>query len=135
MALASATLLLTLQFGALAGVRPEAVEQLAHLVHAYRVGDQQVGQYRVFGRNAVFYLRFQQHKDLDADTVAAFMGSPDRVFLMLRESDLPELRDLGLTARELGRVSYIDTANVKLRTLLSPDPARDIETVLLVTNK
>ena len=135
MALASATLLLTLQFGALAGVRPEAVEQLAHLVRAYRVGDQQVGQYRVFGRNAVFYLGFRQHKDLDTDAVAAFLGSPERVFLMVRESDLPELRNLGLPARELGRVSHIDTANIKLRTLLSPDPASDVETVLLVTNK
>ena len=54
---------------------------------------------------------------------------------MIRESDLPELRNLGLPARELGRVSHIDTANIKLRTLLSPDPASDVETVLLVTNK
>ena len=38
---------------------------------------------------------------------------------------------------EAGRemVPYLNAANVRIRTLISPVPARDIETVLLVTNR
>jgi hypothetical protein len=35
----------------------------------------------------------------------------------------------------LGRVRYLNTANLKFRTLLWPLPDQDLETVLLVTNR
>ena len=37
--------------------------------------------------------------------------------------------------RTLAEVQYFNPAGVRLRTLLWPDPARDLETVLLVTNQ
>jgi 4-amino-4-deoxy-L-arabinose transferase-like glycosyltransferase len=133
MALASASLLLTLQFGALAGVRPEPVERMARLIRAYRTNEP-VGEKDVFGRNMVFYAGFKQQK-IDDSNAARFLQSPDRVFLVVRERDAAVLRTKGVTARELGRVDYLDTGNVKLRTLLWPQPAHDIDTILLVTNK
>jgi 4-amino-4-deoxy-L-arabinose transferase-like glycosyltransferase len=136
MPLAAATLLLTLQFGAQAGVRPEPVEKMAKLVGAYRVSNEPVGEYDVFDRNMVFYSRFKQVRDLDQDGAAQFLRSPGRVFLFLSETNANNLRQNGLPARELGRIDYLDTGKVaKLRTLLWPDPQKDIETVLLVTNQ
>ena len=62
--------------------------------------------------------------------------SPGRVLLVVRAVDLPRLEAIsGVTAKLLGRVQYLNTANVRLRTLVSPIPAQDLETVLLVTNR
>ena len=41
----------------------------------------------------------------------------------------------GLELRRLGSVLYFNPAGVRLRTLLSPEPERDLETVVLVTNR
>jgi 4-amino-4-deoxy-L-arabinose transferase-like glycosyltransferase len=138
MTVASATLLLALQFGALSGARPEAVERLARLLGAYRVSDEPTGVCNVFVRNLVFYARARLDGDLcgvDLSRAVAFMQSPGRVFLVVSERDAAGLRKAGVTARELGRVHYVDTASMKLGTLLSPEPDRDIEAILLVTNK
>lgn len=138
LALASATLLLALQFGALSGARPEAVERMARLLQAYRVNAEPTGVCNVFVRNLVFYARARNEGDLcgvDLSRAVAFMQSPDRVFLVVGEGDAAGLRAAGVTARELGRVHYVDTSSMKIGTLLSPDPDRDIEAILLVTNK
>jgi len=41
----------------------------------------------------------------------------------------------GLTLKTLGEVRYLNTANIRLRTLLRPDPTMEIETISLVTNR
>jgi len=41
----------------------------------------------------------------------------------------------GVATRTLGAVPYPNVANVRLRTLISPVPTRDLETVLLLTNR
>jgi 4-amino-4-deoxy-L-arabinose transferase-like glycosyltransferase len=135
MATASAIVLLSVQFGALAGVRPESVEQMAALVKAHRTAGQPVGQYQVFVRNLVFYARFAQVTLVD-ETVVPFLRSPEPVLLVVRAADVPRLEAVsGAALRELGRVRYFDAASVRLRTFLRPDPAQEVETVLLVTNR
>lgn len=138
MTLAAASLLLSLQFGALAGMRPEPVEQIARLVRAYRVGDEPVGECGVFVRNLVFYAGFKQQKDVCPDnetTAIPFLQSPNRVFLIARSDDAARIQQSGAPARVVGQVQYIDTANVKLRTLLWPDPDTDVDTIVLLTNR
>jgi 4-amino-4-deoxy-L-arabinose transferase-like glycosyltransferase len=138
MALASATLLLAIQFGALSGARPEPVERMARLLRAYRVNSEPTGVCNVFVRNLVFYAESKLEGDLcgvDLSRAVAFLQSPDRVFLVASENDVVGLRATGITARELGRVHYVDASSIKLGTLLWPDPDRDIEAILLVTNK
>ena len=132
----AAVLLLSMQFGGLAGVRPEPVERMADLVRANRASGEPVGTYRVFVRNLAFYTRFKQ-VDLFSEGLALdFLQSPDRVLLVVRATDLPRLEAIsGVTARTLGEVQYLNTANVRLRTLIAPIPAQDLETVLLVTNR
>ena len=134
--LCAAVLLLSAQFGTLAGARPEPVEQMAALVRAHRAADEPVGTYQVFVRNLVFYTRFKQVDLFDEGLALDFLKSPRRVLLVARAADLPRLEAIsGVTVRPLGQVQYLNTANVRLPTLLSPIPAQDLETVLLVTNR
>lgn len=133
--LCAAALLLSIQFGALSGRRPEPVEQVANLVREHRGTDQAVGAYRVFVRNLVFYTRFKQQELYDEGRALDFLQSPEPILLVVREADLPRLEAIsGIATRTLGSVAYFNAANVRLRTLIAPMPAQDLETVLLVTN-
>jgi hypothetical protein len=54
----------------------------------------------------------------------------------VREGELPALTAAsGVSLQRLGEVSYLNTANLKVRTLLAPDPSRDVEKVVLVANR
>jgi 4-amino-4-deoxy-L-arabinose transferase-like glycosyltransferase len=129
------TLLLTVQFGTIAGIRPEPVEQMAALVRAHR-SSEPVGTYQVFVRNLAFYTGSAQ-RDLFNEALALnFLTSPQPVLLVVREADLPRLETIsGITTRRLGQVRYLNTANIRLRTILAPIPEQDLETVLLVSNR
>ena len=125
-----------MQFGALSGTRPEPVEQMADLVRASRASSEPIGTYRVFVRNLVFYTGVKQVDLFGEGRVLDFLQSSDRVLLVVRAADLPRLEVIsGVTTRTLGEVRYLNTANVRLRTLLAPIPAQDLETVLLATNR
>jgi 4-amino-4-deoxy-L-arabinose transferase-like glycosyltransferase len=132
----AAALLLAVQFGALAGVRPEPVEQIATLVAQHRHGDDPVGEYQVFVRNLVFYARFPQ-RELFNETVARdFIHARERALIVVREPDLARLEAVaGRTLHRLGEIRYLNTANLRLRTLIAPDPAEDVEKVVLVANR
>ncbi|MDA1184122.1 MAG: glycosyltransferase family 39 protein [Acidobacteria bacterium] len=133
--LCAAALLLSMQFGALSGRRPEPVEQVAEMVRQHRDADQLVGTYQVFVRNLVFYTRFKQEDLYDEGRALEFLRSPEPILLVVRETDLPRLEAIsGIATRTLGSVPYFNAANVRLRTLIAPMPAQDLETVLLVTN-
>jgi 4-amino-4-deoxy-L-arabinose transferase-like glycosyltransferase len=132
---AGAVALLSLQFGAMAGVRPEPVEEMAALVRANH-GAEPIGEYQVFVRNLGFYTGTRQTELYDESQAVSFLRSPDRVLLVVRADDLARIESAaGVAAQRLGEVRYVNTANLKLRTLLAPDPARDIERVLLVANR
>jgi hypothetical protein len=129
-------LLMCVQFGALSGQRPEAVEQMTALIAANRPAGEPVGEYQVFVRNLVFYAGYKQEELFDEARALDFVKSPQRVLLVIRESDLPRLESIAATTlTRLGQVRYLNTNNIKLRTLLWPLPAQDLETVLLVTNR
>ena len=93
------------------------------------------GRYRVFVRNLVFYTG-RPHVDLvSEEQVRAFLGSTDPVLCVIGEADLQQVRADGVTVHELGRVAYLNTGNLTMRTLMWPDPQTDLETVVLVTNR
>ena len=130
------SLLLSMQFGALAGVRPEPVEQMAALVKQHRQANEPVGTYQAFVRNLVFYTRFKQVELYDEAVALDFLKSPGRVLLVARAADLPRLQALaGVSVRLLARLDYLNAAGVRLRTILSPLPEQDFETVVLVANR
>ena len=135
-AISSAILLLTLQFGAFAGKRPEAVEEIAALIHANRLGGESVGEYNAFVRNLPFYTRIRQQQIIDDNGAVAFLRSSERVFLVLNRSDVERLQTgSGVALKTIGQVTYWNTAGVRLRTLLAPLPEQDLDTVMLVSNR
>jgi 4-amino-4-deoxy-L-arabinose transferase-like glycosyltransferase len=132
----AAALLLSIQFGALAGVRPEPVERMAALLRASRPADEPLGTYQAFVRNLVFYTR-AKHTDLYDEGVALnFVKSPGRVWLVARAQDLPRLESIGgVSLRPVAQFQYLNTAGLRLRTVLSPIPEQDFDTIVLATNR
>ena len=127
--------LMAAQFGALSGMRPEPVEEMAALLRANQTVERS-GEYQVFVRNLVFYAGRKQETIFTEQNAVDFLKSPDRVLLVVRERDLERLETLsGVTTVRLGSVRYVDTANIKLRTVLWPLPDQDVETVWLVSNR
>jgi hypothetical protein len=135
-AVTATVVLLAAQFGALAGMRPEPVEEMAGLVQTNRAAGERVGELDVFERNLIFYTRFAQVDLPNDESAIAFLKSPDRVLLVLGAADLDRLEAAsGVATSRLGQVRYFNTANVKLGSLLWPEPARDVQTVYLVANR
>jgi 4-amino-4-deoxy-L-arabinose transferase-like glycosyltransferase len=136
MALSAAILWLTLEFGAFAGKRPEAVEEIAAMIHANRLGGEPIGEYGAFVRNLPFYTHIRQLQIIDDNGAIAFLRSNDRVFLVLQRDDLERLKTAsGVPLKTIGQVTYWNTAGVRLRTLLAPSPDLDLDTVVLVSNR
>jgi 4-amino-4-deoxy-L-arabinose transferase-like glycosyltransferase len=136
MTICSAVLLLTVQFGAFAGKRPEAVEEIAAMIHANRLGGEPIGAYETFVRNLPFYTHIRQRPIYDDAGAVSFLKSDERVFLVLHKQDLDRLATITtVPLNTIGTVTYLNTAAVRLRTLLAPSPEEDLETVVLVSNR
>jgi 4-amino-4-deoxy-L-arabinose transferase-like glycosyltransferase len=134
-ACSGALTLLGLQYG-LSPAGRDPVQDMATIVVAERQHGEPVATFRVFVRNLVFYTRIQQDDLSTDDEVRAYLASPARVLCVLPAGELARLQaEAPLPVRTLGEVLYLDASAVKLRSLFSPDPARDLERVLLVTNR
>lgn len=128
--------LVSVWFGALAGNRPEPVEQMAAMIQSHRSAQEPIGVLDVFTRNLGFYTRTPRMQLYDVEQAGIFLHSPQRVLLVLRSTDVPAVAATsGLTLKTLGEIRYLNTANIRLRTLLRPDPAAEIEMISLVTNR
>jgi 4-amino-4-deoxy-L-arabinose transferase len=128
--------LVSVWFGALAGNRPEPVEQMAALIHSHRSAQEPIGVLDVFTRNLGFYTGAPRMQLFGVEQAGTFLQSPARVLVVLRAADVAAVASAsGLTLKTLGEVRYLNTANIRLRTLLRPDPAAEIETIALVTNR
>ena len=126
---------LGLQYSVLSPPGPEPVERMAALVREAGAGELPYGRYRAFVRNLVYYVG-RPHVDLfTTEQLHAFLDRPEPVLCVLPAADLDQARADGATAYELGRVAYLNTGGLQLRTLLRPDPATDLQTVVLVTNR
>ena len=132
---ASVVSTLTVQFVVLSRPGPEPVEQMAVLLRAAGPESVAYARYRVFVRNLLFYTGRPHVELASEEQVRAFLGSTEPVLCVLGEADLQRARADGVTAHELGRVAYLNTGNLTMRTLIWPDPRTDLETVVLVTNQ
>ena len=78
----------------------------------------------------------QAGRPLGPDELRAYLRSPSPVLLVVSADDLARIdRSDRLPTRVLGEVLYFNASAVKLRTLLRPDPGKDLDRVLLVTNR
>ena len=68
--------------------------------------------------------------------VTDILKSPTRVFIVLPLEDLERIESgLGTPLPRLASVTLLDTAGVRLRTLLNPNPAEDLQTMVLIANR
>src|SRR5262249_20132828 len=114
----------------------DPVKDMAALVLQHRHGQEPVATYRVFVRNLVFYTRIRNIDLLSDQHVIDYLRSPSRVLCVINEDQLERVsRMASLKTQVLAEVLYFNASAVKLRTFLSPEPHRDLERVLLVTNE
>ena len=132
---ASVVTTLALQYSVLSRAGPEPVERMAALVRAAGSDDVPYGRYQVFVRNLLFYTGRPHVELITPEQLRAFLDSPEPVLCVMPEAALDRIRADGATAHELGRVAYLDTGRLQLRTLLWPNPATDLQTVVLATNR
>jgi 4-amino-4-deoxy-L-arabinose transferase-like glycosyltransferase len=139
LAVGAALVFAALQYGALSASGDDTVEQVARAVMEARSGQEAVGTYHVFVRNLVFYTNYTKTptEDLITDEqVGNFLRRGERVLLVAPADALEPLeRRLGLTLHRLAAIPYFNVAGIRLRTLLVPDPARDITRVVVVANR
>ena len=90
-----------------------------------------------FTRNLVFYTGRSRSTSSTRRRGAVPRLSASRVLLVLPERDLADLAAAAHVEppRVLARVRHLNTANLRLRSVLNPDPAIELETVVLVTNR
>jgi 4-amino-4-deoxy-L-arabinose transferase-like glycosyltransferase len=136
LAVSAAVLQTSVMVVALAGGRPAAVEQMAAMVRVHRTGSERLAPYRVFARNLVFYTGMPQVELFDDAQARTFLESRDRVLMVVQPADLARLSvGLATSPRTLGQVDYVNTADIRLRTILAPDPTTLRQRVLLVANR
>ena len=134
--IAGTLMLVSVWFGVFAGSRPEPVEQMAALIRSHRSAQEPIGVLDVFTRNLGFYTGVPRMQLFGVEQAGMFLHSPERVLLVLRAADVPAVTQAsGLTLKTLGEVRYLNTANIRLRTFLRPDPAGEVELISLVSNR
>jgi 4-amino-4-deoxy-L-arabinose transferase-like glycosyltransferase len=135
-ALAAAVTLPAVQYGALSGSGDDTVRQMAKLVQENRKGDEQVGTFGVFVRNLVFYSGIKTMDVIGDDQVKNFLAQPDRALMVAPVDEIDRLeREQGIHVNRIAELRYFNEAGVRVRTLLWPDPARDLTRVVLVSNR
>ena len=124
-----------LQYG-LSPAGNDPVQDMAELVARHRIGQEPVATYRVFVRNLIFYTGLRQTDLLNDQHAIDYLNSPTRVLCVIDQTQLDRLEKMsGVRPRILGEVVYFNASAVKLRTFIQPNLHRDLERVLLVTNR
>jgi hypothetical protein len=125
-----------LMIGTLGGGPDETVRQVARAVAAARRGDEPVGVSRAFVRNLVFYTGMRQTDLIDDEQLAAFLRQEGRVLVVVPTDALARIEAAGVPApTRLAEFRYFNEAGLRLRSILSPDPERDVQRVLLVATR
>jgi len=135
-ALAAAVTLPALQFGGLSSGGEDTVRQMARLVQQQRTSHEAVGTYRVFVRNLVFYAHTKTTDIITDDQAFDFLSQQNRALLVAPADIIDRLeRERGLSLVRIAELPYFNEAGVRVRTLLWPDPSRDLTRVVLVANR
>lgn len=135
-ALAAAVTFPALQFGALSGTGDSTVEQVARVISGAGTGNEAIGTHHVFVRNLVYYAQTPTVDLITDEQLSAFLRQDDRVFVVASAEAIARLEQAeGRRYHELAELPYFNEAGIRLRTLLWPEPARDISRVVVVSNR
>jgi 4-amino-4-deoxy-L-arabinose transferase-like glycosyltransferase len=133
---AATVALLSLHYSVYSTADLEPVQRMARIFAEHRQANEPSGTYHAFVRNLVFYTGVKQTDLIDEAEAVAFFTQPQRVLCVVPDDLLlPLEHKYSLHLRRLGAVLYFNPAGLRLRTLLEPQPERDLETVWLVTNR
>lgn len=133
LAAAAALSFAMLPYGTLSAPADATVRQMARAIHQLRDPAEQIGTYKVFVRNLVFYTGIKNTDLVHDDHVAEWMRTTARGLIVMKSLDAHRLeRARGLTLQRLVALPYFDEGGLRVRTLLWPDPRQDLETVVLV---
>jgi hypothetical protein len=125
-----------LVFGVLAGGPDDTVQRVARAVVAARQGGEPVGVSRAFVRNLVFYTGVKQTDLIDDEQLTAFLSQAESALVVTPVDVLARVEAAGAPrATRVAEFSYLNEAGLRIRSLLWPDPARDVQRVLLVRTR
>lgn len=134
-AVAAAIALPAIQYGALSSGGDDTVLQMARLVQQNRTSNEAVGTWGVFVRNLVFYSGVKTTDVIDDEQATNFLAQPDRALMVAPAAEIDRLeREHGVKVNRIAELLYFNEAGIRVRTLLWPDPSRDLTRVVLVTN-
>lgn len=135
-AAAGALTFVSLQFGGLSSGGDDTVKQMAQLVQRARTGSEEVGTYGVFVRNLVFYTGVKTTDVITDEQAQQFLAQPGRALIVAPAGALDRLeRERGVKVTRIAELPYFNEAGVRMRTLLWPDPQRDLTRVVLAANR
>lgn len=136
LAMASAVALPALVLGGLRGEADDAVLRAADAVREARRANEPIGVSRVFVRNLVFYTGVKQLDLIDDEQLGTFLRQSGRALVLVPVTDLERVEAAGVPkAIRLAEFPYLNTAGLRLRSVLWPDPARDLQRVVLVATR
>ena len=133
LAFASAVAMPALVLGTLAGGPNDAVHHVAQAVLQARHANEPVGVSRVFVRNLIFYTGVTQTDLITDEQLIGFLSQPSPALVVAPAHVLDRVEAAGAPrATRLAEVPYLNQAGLRLRSFLWPDPARDVQRVVLV---
>jgi 4-amino-4-deoxy-L-arabinose transferase-like glycosyltransferase len=133
LALATAVSYAVLPYGVLAASRDSTVVQMAQHVRATLAGDDRaLATYKVFVRNLVFYTGMKHQDIIHDEHLNDWLAKNPRALVVMSKDDANRLAAGGLAMETVAALPYFNEGSLKVRTLLWPDPAIDLETVVLV---
>ena len=136
LAWASAVALPALVLGALGGGPEDAVQRVARAVVDTRQLDEPVGVSRVFVRNLLFYTGAKQTDLITDEQLTVFLSQSGHALVVVPADVLDRVEAAGAPrATRLAEFPYLNEAGLRLRSFLWPDPARDVQRVLLVRTR
>jgi 4-amino-4-deoxy-L-arabinose transferase-like glycosyltransferase len=136
LAVAAAVSFALLQYGGLSGTGDDTVEHVARAVQQAGTGHEEIGTHRVFVRNLVFYTGRRTLDLITDEQLDAFWGQQARVLLVAPADAVEQLeRRNGKRYPRLAEFTYFNEAGIRVRTLLQPDPERDLTKVVLIANR
>ena len=132
LALSTALACAVLPYGVLAAADDSTVVQMATRVRAeYRAGSA-IGTYQVFVRNLAFYTGLKHTDIIHDEHLLEWLSHNERALVVMQQADADRLESGGLEIQRLAQLPYFNEGGIRVRMLLWPDPATDLDKVVLV---
>jgi 4-amino-4-deoxy-L-arabinose transferase-like glycosyltransferase len=133
LAFATAVSFAALPYGVLADADQSTVTQMAERVRQAHAADgSAIGTYKVFVRNLVFYSGLKHTDIIHDEHLTQWLADKPQALVVMPAADADRLGATGLKMERLASLPYFNEGVIKLRMLLWPDPAADLQQVVLV---